>query len=74
MVNSDALVVSVNNVNEKPVFNNPSQSMELEAGVEPPQLIVSSMGATDPEGDTITYAIAGTHLAMDDPLRKHALQ
>ena len=60
MVESDPLVVSVTNVNEPPVFANPSHSLETEAGVEPPQPIVI-MGATDPEGDTITYAIAGMH-------------
>ena len=56
-VESVELTVSVNDVNEPPVFTETTKTVEVHADRTPPQPVTTMAGTDVDSGDSITYAI-----------------
>ena len=56
-VESVELTVSVNDVNEPPVFTEKTKTVEVHADQTPPQPVTTMAGTDVDSGDSITYAI-----------------
>ncbi|MEA1015470.1 cadherin domain-containing protein [Sphingosinicella sp. LY1275] len=60
---SQALAVSVANVNERPLFTLNGGSSSATLSVAENGIVVATIGAVDPEGAAVTYSLAGTDAA-----------
>ena len=61
-VESVELTVSVNDVNEPPVFTETTKTVEVHSDQTPPQPVTTMAGTDVDSGDSITYAITSNTL------------